>query len=79
MGFSRQEYWSGFLLQEIFPTQGLNPDLLHCRQMLYPEVEPAVPRANKKRVQDGVVCVAYVPGRVACAVLSMTGAGVHFN
>ena len=44
-----------------------------------PEVEPAVPRANTKRVQDGVVCVAYVPGRVACAVLSMTGAGVHFN
>ena len=26
MEFSRQEYWSGlpFLLQEIFPTQGLN-------------------------------------------------------
>ena len=24
------------LLQEIFPTQGLNPGLLHCRQMLYP-------------------------------------------
>ena len=31
MGFSRQEYWSGlpfFLLQGIFPTQGLNPRLL---------------------------------------------------
>ena len=24
-----------FLLQEIFPTQGLNPSLLHCRQILY--------------------------------------------
>ena len=24
-----------FLLQEIFPTQGLNPGLLHCRQRLY--------------------------------------------
>ena len=24
-----------FLLQEIFPTQGLNPDLPHCRQALY--------------------------------------------
>ena len=23
-----------FLLQEIFPTQGLNPGLLHCRQTL---------------------------------------------
>ena len=38
MGFSRQEYWSGchFLLQEIFPTQGLNPGFPHCRQTLYP-------------------------------------------
>ena len=24
-----------FLLQEIFPTQGSNPGLPHCRQMLY--------------------------------------------
>ena len=24
-----------FLLQRIFPTQGLNPGLLHCRQILY--------------------------------------------
>ena len=24
-----------FLLQEIFPTQWLNPSLLHCRQILY--------------------------------------------
>ena len=30
MGFSRQDYWSGcnFLLQGIFPTQGLNLSLL---------------------------------------------------
>ena len=36
-GFSRQEYWGGcrFLLQEIFPTQGLNWGLLHCRQIHY--------------------------------------------
>ena len=35
--FSRQEYQSGsyFFLQEIFWTQGLNPSLLHCRQILY--------------------------------------------
>ena len=26
---------SCFLLQGIFPTQGLNPDLPHCRQILY--------------------------------------------
>ena len=37
MGFSRQGYWSGFhfLLQGIFLTQGSNPGLLHCRQILY--------------------------------------------
>ena len=37
MGFSRQEYWSGFhfLLQGIFPTQGSNLGLPYCRQTLY--------------------------------------------
>ena len=36
-GFSRHEYWRElpFLLQGIFPTQGLNPGLLHCRWILY--------------------------------------------
>ena len=34
---SRQGHWSGlpFLSPGIFPTQGSNPGLLHCRQMLY--------------------------------------------
>ena len=34
MGFPRQEYWSGlpFPSAEIFPAQGLNPCLLHCRK-----------------------------------------------
>ena len=37
MEFFRQEYWSrlSFPLRGIFPTQGLNPGLLHCRQILY--------------------------------------------
>ena len=37
MEFSRQEYWSGLpsLLHGIFPTQGLNLSLLHCRQIFY--------------------------------------------
>ena len=37
-GFSRQEYWSGlpFPSPGIFPTQGSNPGVLHCRQTLYP-------------------------------------------
>ena len=34
MGFSSQ-VGCHFLLQRIFPTQGLNPGLLHCRQTLY--------------------------------------------
>ena len=33
--FSRPEYWSRSLLQGIFPTQGSNPGLLHCRRILY--------------------------------------------
>ena len=37
VGFSRQEYWSGLpcLPPGIFLTQGLNPGLLSCRQILY--------------------------------------------
>ena len=37
MGFSGKSTGVGchFLLQEIFPTQGLSLGLLHCRQMLY--------------------------------------------
>ena len=36
MEFSRPEYWSGYsLIQGIFPTQGSNWCLLHCRQILY--------------------------------------------
>ena len=37
MEFFKQEYWTGLpcLLQGIFPTQGSNPGLLHCRWILY--------------------------------------------
>ena len=37
MEFSRPEYGVGSLslLQGIFPTQGSNPGLLHCRHILY--------------------------------------------
>ena len=36
-GFFKQEFWSGFpaLLQGIFPIQGSNPGLPHCRWILY--------------------------------------------
>ena len=37
MEFSRPEYWSGLLFPSPgdLPTQGSNPGLPHCRQMLY--------------------------------------------
>ena len=48
MGFSRQEYWSGLhgLLQGIFPTQGSNLGLLHCRQILYHLNHQILPKAG---------------------------------
>ena len=39
VGFSRQESWNAWpfpVSRGIFPTQGLNPGLLHCRQMFLP-------------------------------------------
>ena len=52
MGFSRQEYRSGyhFLLQEIFPSHGLNPGLPHCRQTLYSLSHQGSPK--RKTVQQ---------------------------
>ena len=35
MGILQVRIGSLSLLQEIFPTQGLNPGLLHCKQILY--------------------------------------------
>ena len=34
-GVETLEYWSHALLQGIFPSQGSNPGLLHCRWILY--------------------------------------------
>ena len=44
-GFSRQETGVGchFLLQGIFPNQGSNLGLLHCRQTLYPLSHQGIP------------------------------------
>ena len=46
MEFSRPEYWSVSvsLLQGIFPTQGLNPGLPYCRQILYQLSHKGSPR-----------------------------------
>ena len=45
MGFSRQEYWSGlpFPSPGIFLTQGSNPGLPHCGQILYQMSHPGSP------------------------------------
>ena len=36
-GILQAKYWGGlpFCLQGVFPAQGLNLDLLHCRQIIY--------------------------------------------
>ena len=45
MEFSRPEYGSGYSLpQGIFPTQGLNTGLQHCRQLLYQLSHKGSPR-----------------------------------
>ena len=52
MEFSREEYWSGleYLLQGIFPTQGSNPGVPHCRQMFtILNQEAHIQRRRKKR------------------------------
>ena len=51
--FSRREYWSGSLLQGIFPTQGtwLNPGLLHWRWILY-----QLNHKGSPRILDWVAC-----------------------
>ena len=51
--FSRQESWSGIhaLLQGIFPTQGTNSGLPHCRWILYylsHQGSPLFPRSGIK-------------------------------
>ena len=44
MEFPKQEYWSGLpFLQGIFPTQGSNPGLLHCKQTVLPAEPPGKP------------------------------------
>ena len=50
MGFSRQEYWSGFPFSSpgIFPTQGLNPGHLHCRHMLLLSEPPGKPGVSTR-------------------------------
>ena len=45
------------LLQGIFPTQGLNPGLPHCKEIIYPSVHGESPGKN-----TGVGCHAFLQG-----------------
>ena len=50
MEFFRPEYWTGYsLLQGIYPTQGSNPGLPHCRKILY-----QLSHQGSPRIMDGV-------------------------
>ena len=54
MGFSRQEYCSGyFLLQGIFPTQGLNPCLLHWQAGRLPLRHLGSPQLRTEMLKTG--------------------------
>ena len=53
------------LLQGIFPTQGLNPGLLHCRWILYQLSQQASPRILE--------CVAYLFSRGSSQPRNQTG------
>ena len=46
MEFSGSEYWSLSLLRGIFPTQGSNPGLPHCRRILYQLSHKGSPEAE---------------------------------
>ena len=51
MGFSRPEYWSGlpFPSPGIFPTQGSNPGLPHCRQTVLSSEPPGKPKKDTNK------------------------------
>ena len=58
LGFPRQEFRLGchFLLQEIFLTQGSNPNLLYCRRILYHLGHLGSPVAKKRQQLDKSSC-----------------------
>ena len=51
------------LLQKIFPTQGWNPGLLHCTQILYRLSHQQSPTLN--RIESCKICVlTQIPGHI---------------
>ena len=60
MEFSRQEYWSGgqpFPSPGIFPTQGLNPGLLKCKQNHYHLSHQESPTTIKAEINSNTIIV----------------------
>ena len=75
IGFSRQEYWvrCHFLLQGILLTQGLNPGLLHCRQMLYRLSHQKSPRSKRLLISwlQSPSAVILEPTKIKSATVSL--------
>ena len=46
-----------FLLQRIFPTQGSNPGLLHCRQILYQLSHKGSPKTSEEIIEKESTCL----------------------
>ena len=57
MGFSRPEYWSLSLFQGILPTQGSNPSLPHCSQILCQLSHQGSPKSHIFISKDSFVCL----------------------
>ena len=51
---------SSFLLQGIFPTQGQNPGLLHCRQFLYQLSHQGSPNSFKIKAKLKVIAESFL-------------------
>ena len=66
-----------FLLQRIFPTQGLNPGLPHCRQMLYHLSHLFVSHLSNPRNGPSVVCCEAVFSFLSSFINAVGQVGKH--
>ena len=55
-----------FLLHGIFPTQGLNPGLLHCTQMLLPSEPPGKSKQTESEIKRQTPCDTAYMWRLTC-------------
>ena len=64
MELSRPEYWSGglLLLQGMFPNQGSNPGLPHCRRILYQLLTYHIKLILKTFLCSSLVNLSFVTG-----------------